>query len=103
MIYFSYCVISINNILLVMICESFLEISGFLRNKFNLQFLFNFLFCFFFAFFSPNFNQKNNLTAIPNKKNQQQSNDKTIKKSTEYNELRSTDQSIKPEPSSNKS
>jgi hypothetical protein len=45
MIYFSYCVISINNILLVMICYSFLEISGFLRNKFNLHFLSNFLFC----------------------------------------------------------
>jgi hypothetical protein len=36
--------ISINNILLVMICHSFLEISGFLKNKFNLHFLFNFPF-----------------------------------------------------------
>jgi hypothetical protein len=34
----------INNILLVMICYSFLGVSGFLRNEFNLHFLSNFLF-----------------------------------------------------------
>jgi hypothetical protein len=55
MIYFSYCIININNILLVMICQSFLEISGFLRNKFNLHFLFNFLFCRYSFIFGEDF------------------------------------------------
>jgi hypothetical protein len=42
--YFSYCTTSINNILLVVICHSFLVVSGFLGNRFNLHFLFNFSF-----------------------------------------------------------
>jgi hypothetical protein len=40
-IYFSYCFISINNILLVIRYHLFLVVSGFQGNKFNLHFLFN--------------------------------------------------------------
>jgi hypothetical protein len=63
-IYFSYCVISINNILLVMICQSFLEISGFLRNKFNLYFLFNFPFYWYGLTYGEDFGGKASIFAF---------------------------------------
>jgi hypothetical protein len=47
--YFSYCFISINNILLVVICYSSLVVSGFSGNEFNSRALF--CFSLFFVMF----------------------------------------------------